>query len=190
MALPERELLHGVEKQLAVNHLGHFLLVTGLLDHLAPDGRVVMLSSSAHTNPPPEGIRLDDLAYDHGYDRWKAYGQSKLANLLFARELSRRLEGTGRVACAVHPGVIATDLARHLPRFAQIGWDLLCRVAFKSIPEGAATSVWAVAVADPAVIDGQFLADCNVAESSALGRDPDLARRLWERSEALVAPLR
>ena len=102
MALPERELIHGHEKQCFTNHIGHFMLVTGVLDALAGDARIVVLSSGAHGWAPGEGIAFDDLSLSSGYTPSKAYGQSKLANLLFARALAHRLEGTPKTANAVH----------------------------------------------------------------------------------------
>ncbi len=114
MALPRRETAHGVELQLFTNHIGHFILVTALLDRLADAGRVVMLSSAAHKSAPRVGIEFYDLAAERRYAPWRAYGQSKLANILFARELARRLAGTRKTANAVHPGVIRTNLGRHM----------------------------------------------------------------------------
>lgn len=188
MALPKRAVLHGLERQLFINHIGHFILVTGLLDQLTADGRVVSLTSSAHTNPPAGGIAFDDLSAEGWYSPWKAYGQSKLANLLFARELDRRLQGTGRLACAVHPGVIATQLSRNLG-VGHLVWKMAGPLLLKSIPQGAATQVWAAVQADADSIRGQYLADCNVQASSAHGRDMGLAERLWVRSEEVVAGL-
>lgn len=188
MAVPKRELLHGLERQFFINHIGHFILVTGLLDHLTEDGRVVSLSSSAHTNPPRQGIVLDDLSASGWYSPWLAYGHSKLANLLFARELDRRLQGSGRLACAVHPGVIATKLSRNLG-LGHVLWHMAGPLLLKSASQGAATQVWAAVRAEPDSIRGQYLADCNVRESSSRGRDMHLARKLWERSEEIVAEL-
>ena len=90
MALPKLEKAIGYELQFFTNHIGHFLLVTGLIDRLAPEGRVVMLSSAAHNMAPKGGIAFDNLDGSKGYSAWVAYGQSKMANLLFAKELSRR----------------------------------------------------------------------------------------------------
>src|SRR5690606_29144580 len=112
MALPKRELRHGQELQFLTNHLGHFGLVTGLLDQLRERARVVVLSSAAHQLAPRGGIQFDDLTLEHNYTPWLAYGQSKLANLLFARALAGRLAGTQRTANAVHPGAVATPLTR------------------------------------------------------------------------------
>ena len=93
MALPKLEQVAGIERQFFTNHIGHFILVSGLLDNLATDGRVVMLSSALHASAPPEGIAFDNLSGERGYKPWTAYGQSKFANLLFAKELARRFAG-------------------------------------------------------------------------------------------------
>jgi WW domain-containing oxidoreductase len=190
MALPKLVQKHGYELQFFTNHIGHFLLVTGLLDQLGPAGRVVMLSSAAHKNAPGAGIELDNLSGERGYAPWRAYGQSKLANLLFARSLARRLGGTGRTANAVHPGVIATNLTRHMNPLMQGVWAASAPLFLKSVPQGAATQVWAAVHPDAAALRGEYLADCNVARASARGRDDVLAERLWEASERIVAELR
>lgn len=186
MALPERQVMHGVELQLFTNHVGHFILVTGLLPRLVEGGRVVVLSSAAHKGAPKEGIRLDDLGAERSYGAWANYGQAKLANLLFARELARRLDG-GRRANAVHPGVIATGLARSMNPVMQAAWSLAGPLLLKSIPQGAATQTWAAVSPGAAALNGEYLADCNVAASSRLGADMGLAAKLWEVTEAIVA---
>jgi WW domain-containing oxidoreductase len=189
MALPRREVAHGIELQLFTNHVGHFLLVTGLLDRLADDGRVVMLSSEAHRRAPREGIRFDDLGAERGYSPWTAYGQSKLANLLFAKELARRLVGTRRTAHAVHPGVIATNLGRHMPSIMRVALGVAAPLVLKSIPQGAATQTWAAVHPAAASLSGTYLADCNVARPRRDAEDPALAARLWEVTERIVARL-
>jgi WW domain-containing oxidoreductase len=187
MALPKLEQAHGIELQLFTNHIGHFILVTGLLDRLSDDGRVVMLSSDAHRRAPREGIRFDDLAGATGYTAWGHYGQSKLANILFAKELARRFAGTRRTANAVHPGVIKTNLGRHMPAIANLAFGLVGPLVLKSVAQGAATQVYAAVHPGTANTSGAYLADCNVARPSAAAEDPALARRLWEASEAIVA---
>ena len=107
MALPELEQINGIEKQFAINHLGHFVLINQLHDTVvaAEAGRFVILSSLAHKRAPEGGIQFDNLTGENGeYDGWTAYGQSKLANALCARELARRLSGTNATANSVHPG--------------------------------------------------------------------------------------
>ena len=189
MALPQRELKYGYEAQFFTNHVGHFLLVTGLLGRLSPTGRVVMLSSGAHNNTYPEGVRLDDLAAARGYAPWPAYGQSKLANILFARELARRLPA-GQTANALHPGVIATNLWRHMAPALQTLFSAVGSLTFfKSIPQGAATQCYVAANPGAAEISGEFWSDCNVARSSATGQDMALAAALWKKTEEIVAAL-
>ncbi|MCB9743507.1 MAG: SDR family NAD(P)-dependent oxidoreductase [Alphaproteobacteria bacterium] len=189
MALPERTLHHGVELQLLTNHVGHFILVTGLLDQLSPTGRVVMLSSTAHQMTWPEGVRVDDFAAARGYNSWRAYGQSKLCNLLFAKELARRLPA-GQTANALHPGVIATNLGRHMPAAVDALYRALGPVfATKTVPQGAATETYAATHPSVAGVTGAYLADCNLATPSAHGQDMALAASVWEATEALVATL-
>lgn len=186
MALPERQVKHGQELQFLTNHIGHFLLVTGLLELLAPRGRVVVLSSEAHRLPPSTGIQFDDLSFESGYSAWKAYGQSKLANLLFARALSRRLE-KGQTANAVHPGVIGTDLWRHMGTAARIVAPIAGAIALKNVHEGAATQCFVATRPDLAHVTGEYFSNCNRAKSSAFGADQELAERLWKKTEEIVA---
>lgn len=188
MALPKLEQKHGYELQFFTNHVGHFMLVTGLLEQLTPSGRVVVLSSTAHRNAPRAGIEFDNLSGERGYSAWTAYGQAKLANLLFARELARRLPST-QTANAVHPGVIATNLGRHMPGWMQAITGVMAPVVLKSIPEGAATQTWAAVHPVTAALRGEYLADSNVAIPSAHGRDDALAAKLWVESEKIVAGL-
>ena len=188
MALPKRQTVFGYEKQFFVNHVGHFILVTELLDELADDGRVVVLSSAAHEMAPDKGIEFDDLGAEKRYGDWRAYGHSKLANLLFARELGRRFDSddTDRVANAVHPGPIDTNLTRNMNALFRGLWSVAGPLFLKSIPEGSATQAWAAAHPDAADINGEYMADCNVAESSGNGADMQMAKRLWERTESIV----
>jgi NAD(P)-dependent dehydrogenase (short-subunit alcohol dehydrogenase family) len=187
MALPKLELAHGYERQFFTNHIGHFILTTGLLDMLADDARVVVLSSGAHMMAPKEGIQFDNLAGEKGYRAWTAYGQSKFANLLFAKELARRFAGTRKTANAVHPGVIKTNLGRHMNPLAGLSFVFAGPLVLKSIPEGAATECYVAANPGAAGISGEYFQDCNVAKHRADGGDPELAKRLWERSEEITA---
>lgn len=186
MALPKREILHGQELQFLTNHLGHFILVTGLLDQLSPKARVVILSSAAHQATPPGGIQFDDLTLEKNYRSWTAYGQSKLSNLLFARALSKRFAGTEKTANAVHPGVIATNLSRHMGLIATLGYPIANAIALKSVAEGAATQCYVATNPNIAQVSGEYFADCNIAKSSAYGRDDALAERLWARTEDIL----
>ncbi len=187
MALPKLEQRHGVDLQLFTNHIGHFILVTGLLDSLSDAGRIVIVSSEAHKNAPSEGIDFDDLSGEKRYSAWRNYGQSKLANILFARELAKRLKGTSKVANALHPGVIQTNLARHMNVAARVGVAIANPLFLKTIPEGAATQCYLAAHPDAAAVSGEYFSDCNVARTSPQGRDMAQAARLWETSEAIAA---
>jgi NAD(P)-dependent dehydrogenase (short-subunit alcohol dehydrogenase family) len=184
MALPQRELVHGQEKQFFTNHIGHFILVTGLLDALSETGRVVMLSSAAHGWAPEAGIQFDDLSFEYGYNPTTAYGQSKLANLLFARALARRLEG-GKTSNGLHPGSIGTNLARHMNIAIRALMPVFNAVALKTVPQGAATQCY-VAVHPDMKVTGEYFADCNLAKSSRHRRNEAMAERLWEVSEEIV----
>jgi NAD(P)-dependent dehydrogenase (short-subunit alcohol dehydrogenase family) len=185
MALPKLELKHGYELQFFTNHMGHFLLVTGLLDCMSLSARMVVLSSDAHRAAPPDGIEFDRLNPQGDYSAWTAYGQSKLANLLFAKQLAKRFVGSGRVANAVHPGIVETKLARHMGLSVALGYKLVGPLFFKSIPQGAATSVWAAVHPDSAHLNGEYLANCNVARPSRFAQDARLAERLWAMSEQI-----
>jgi WW domain-containing oxidoreductase len=189
MALPKLEQAFGYELQFFTNHIGHFILVTGLLEQLTETGRVVMLSSAAHTMAPKGGIEFDNLSGSKGYGDWKNYGQSKFANLLFAKELSRRFAGTKKTANAVHPGVIRTNLGRHMNPVMNFVFGTFGALFTKSVPQGAATEVFVATHPSVATVSGEYFADCNVAKSRADANDAELAKKLWDVSEKLVAEL-
>lgn len=189
MALPKLETLHGYERQFFTNHVGHFMLATGLLDHLSPTARVVVVSSSAHRFSVSGGIDFDNLDGQKGYSPWRFYGQSKLANVLFARGLSTRFAGSDRRAFAVHPGVIQTNLGRHMGAFMRGTGKVFGPLFMKSPQQGAATQVWAAVHPAAAAHPGAYLADCNVATTSAAGQDDALASRLWTETERIVSRL-
>ena len=190
MALPELHLAHGYELQFLTNHIGHFILVTGLLEQLRDDGRVVMVSSLAHKQATKEGIDFANLKGEKSYKAWQAYGRAKLANLLFARELAKKFAASQRSAFALHPGVIIqTGLARHLSLPMRIAMAMGDHLFFKSIPQGAATQCYLATQADLQQYSGQYFADCNPAKSSKVAQDSELASKLWRVSEEIVASL-
>jgi len=189
MALPKLQLQHGYELQFFTNHIGHFILVTGLTDQLAEEGRVVMVSSGAHFAAPEGGILFDNLKGERFYDPWKFYGQSKLANVLFAKQLAKRFEGTGRTAYALHPGVIKTNLTRHMNPvvgFLMVAFGFLF---LKSIPQGAATQTYLATQPGIESLSGGYFKDSNPTHTSKYGRDEAMAERLWEVSEEIVSNL-
>jgi len=183
------EVRYGVELQFLVNHIGHFLLVNGLLD-LVPDriGRIVIVSSSASTEfAPKEGILFDNLDGHLFYKPFVFYGQSKLANALFAKELSRRLAKRAIAVNSLHPGAVGgTSLQRSLG-FPFTLIMPIARLFMKSIAQGAATQT--LLAASPLVegISGEYWSDCQVAKGHRLLGDPAIAQRLWRVSESIVA---
>ena len=189
MALPKLQKAHGYELQFFTNHIGHFMLVTGLLDSLADDGRVVMLSSAAHAQAPKGGIQFDNLRGERSYSPWGNYGQSKLANLLFATELQRRFAGTKKIAYAVHPGVIRTNLFKSAGGFVNAALSIAGPLFLKTVPQGAATEVFAAVHPKALALAGQYLADCNAATPRKDAEDAAIARQLWTVSEQIVQGL-
>lgn len=188
MALPKLEQVQGIEKQFATNHLGHFLLINLLLPLIGRSGpaRVVMVSSAAHAQAPRMGIDFDDLSGEQRYSPWRAYGQSKLANILFANRLNTYLP-QGSTANAVHPGIIATNLGRHMSGgWMSTAFAQLMRPFMISIEQGAATSCYVAVHDDVRDVAGAYFANCRRAKSSAAGRDTALAEALWSVSADLV----
>ena len=164
--------------------------LTGLLDALTDRARIVMVSSAAHRFAPRGGIDWDNLRGETSAWPMRGYCRSKFANLLFAKELARRLAGTGKTANAVHPGfVAATDIFRGMA-LAQIGrayWPrVMTALVAKTIPEGAATSCYVAASPLVEGLSGQYFSDCNIAKPRADTDDPALAARLWELSETIA----
>ncbi len=188
MALPKAVQKHGIELQLFTNHIGHFILVTALVDALAATGRVVVVSSAAHQRAPKKGICFDDLAGEKSYSAWGNYGQSKLANILFTRHLAGRLS-KGQTANSLHPGVIATNLSRHMNPVATTLFAAVGPLFLKSIPQGAATECYLATHPEVDETSGEYFANCNVATSSEAAQDDQLAEKLWSVSEKIVADL-
>ncbi|MEP5763307.1 MAG: SDR family oxidoreductase [Halieaceae bacterium] len=188
MAPMELSVANDVEMQFATNHLGHFVLIEGLRPLVEQArGRIVILSSTAHTMTVSGGIDFENLDGSVSYDPWRFYGQSKLANLLHARELARRLEGTGVTVNALHPGVIRTNLGRDAGGFLVKVMSLLAPLIEKTVPQGAATQCYVATHPDVEGVSGEYFSDCKVKRSSAWGRDDELARELWLESERLAA---
>lgn len=191
MYVPRRELTEdGFEMHFGTNHLGHFALTGLLVDHLGEGSRIVSVASIAHRILAR--IRFEDPHFESGYNRVAAYGQSKLANLLFTYELQRRLAAAGRptIAVAAHPGISNTELMRYIPVPVP---DILYRIATQPAEQGALPTLRAAT--DPAVQDGQYYGPDGLGElrghpklvaSSAQSHNQDIARRLWTMSEELT----
>jgi WW domain-containing oxidoreductase len=187
MALPELRQKHGYELQFFTNHIGHFILVTSLLEQLAEEGRVVVVASDAHKGAPAKGIDFDNLSGERGYRPWASYGQSKLANILFASELARRLGGSKKTANSLHPGVIQTNLGRHMNPIARGALAVAAPLVLKSVAQGAATQCYVAVHPRVRGMTGRYFADCNEARPTARARDDAMALRLWEVSEKIAA---
>ncbi|WP_034158400.1 SDR family NAD(P)-dependent oxidoreductase [Sphingomonas sp. ERG5] len=204
MACPQGKTVDGFETQFGTNHLGHFVLINRIASLLRPGGRLVNLSSAGHRYAD---VDLDDPNFDHvPYAEFTAYGRSKTANILFAVEFDRRHKDRGVRATALHPGGIRTELARHMTEEAtdaliasiNAGQQAagLPPFTYKSIPQGAATSVWAAMVAPAEEIGGHYCEDCQVAAIThgqglrggvqSYAVDPDNAKALWAKSEEMV----
>lgn len=184
MALPRLQTVRGIELQFLTNHLGHFSLVTGLLDALTAQARVVIVSSEMHRRAPAVGIDFDNLGGERSYDAWQAYGRSKLANLLFCNALARRFSGSARTANALHPGVINTSLQRHMPGPLALLMKLAGPFALKTIPQGAATQVYLATRPELAGKSGVYFADCKPKQPREDAGNVELGERLWEWSLA------
>lgn len=187
MRCPYWKTQDGFEMQFGVNHLGHFLLTNLLLDMLerSQPSRIINVSSLAHTRGK---IRFDDLQSEQEYSPGPAYAQSKLANVLFTRELSKRLDDTDVLVTAVHPGLVKTELARHTSfaksKIASLTLAPIAWVFFKSARQGAQTAVHC-AVADD-IESGLYYSDCRAKEPAEQGKDDRAAKQLWEVSADLV----
>src|SRR6476659_2669331 len=208
MATPFGHTEDGFETQFGTNHLGHFVLVNRITPLLRPGGRLINLASAGHRYASVD-LQDPNLERTH-YDPWIAYGRSKTANILFAVAFDARHRGRGIRAAAVHPGGIQTELARHLDATQlQAAIDRINRQSaaeggppfkYKTIPQGAATSVWAAVVAPADEIGGRYCENCHVSQIvrddvtlnvgsegvRGYALDPNNAEALWKRSEELV----
>src|ERR1700675_4188152 len=208
MATPFGHTADGFETQFGTNHLGHFVLVNRIAGLIRAGGRLINLSSSGHRY---SNVDLEDPSFEHTpYDPFVAYGRSKTANILFAVAFDKRHRGQGVRAAAVHPGGIRTELDRHIDPtplekiVEEINQQLAAQgkaaFQFKTVPQGAATSVWAAVVAPADEIGGRYCENCHVgqvvpddATITAVSEgvrgyalDANNAEALWKKSEELV----
>ncbi|MCH9693026.1 MAG: SDR family NAD(P)-dependent oxidoreductase [Gammaproteobacteria bacterium] len=188
----DREIVNGVEKHFAINHLGHFVFVNRLLGRmfLAWQARIVLVASrTAYTDAPDSGILFDDLRFTSDYDDSMAYAHSKLANVLFSLRLSQLLRGTRITTNALHPGVINTDIDRNLNAVTRFGFGLLTALNGKTVEQGAATSCYVATAEALGATSGAYFEDCNATIVGGHNhlRNIGMAERLVEVSEALTA---
>lgn len=206
MRTPFGHTVDGFETQFGTNHLGHFVFVNRVASLIAPGGRLVNVSSSGHRY---SDVDLDDPNFEHTpYDPMIAYGRSKTANILFAVEFDRRHRESGVRATALHPGGIKTELGRYMQPdeldklVAQINAQLAANgqppFQWKTVPQGAATSVWAAVVARAEEVGGRYCENCQVSQIAEglispvspgvrpYALDPEHAKALWAKSEEMV----
>ena len=188
----ERQLINGIEKHFVINHLGHFVFVNRLLDRLflAWQARIVVVASrAAYRGAPSVGIKFNDLAMAHDYSHSAAYGQSKLANVLFSLRLGELLRGTRITSNSLHPGVINTDIDRNLNPLTRFGFGLLTKFAGKTLEEGAATSCFVATNEALGAVSGQYFEDCNAVTIKGTGHmhNSVMAEELMRVSEELTA---
>jgi NAD(P)-dependent dehydrogenase (short-subunit alcohol dehydrogenase family) len=208
MATPAGKTADGFETQFGTNHLGHFVLVNRIASLMKPGSRLVNLSSAGHQIAD---VDLDDPNFERTpYHAWASYGRSKTANILFAVEFDRRHKARGIRAAALHPGAIKTELGRYMTDDAQRELtEIMTQVGklpgekpieYKSVPAGAATSVWAAAVAKADAVGGRYCEDCHVAEVIDVpgftfsgvrpyALNAERAQALWAKSEQMVGEL-
>src|ERR1700734_1206811 len=205
MATPFGKTADGFETQFGTNHLGHFVLVNRIASLMKSGSRPVNLSAAVHQL---SDVDLDDPNFERTpYSAWASYGRSKTANILFAVEFDRRHKDRGIRAAALHPGAIQTELSRYLDEETRRQLtEIMTQVAklpgakpitYKSVPQGAATSVWAAAVAKADAIGGRYCEDCHVAGVidapgftfsgvRPYALNPERAQALWAKSEQMV----
>ncbi|XP_067091046.1 retinol dehydrogenase 11-like [Osmerus mordax] len=191
MSCPKWQTEDGFEMQFGVNHLGHFLMTNCLLDLLkkSAPSRIVNVSSLAHEKGE---IHFDDINLDKDYSPWKSYRQSKLANVLFTRELAKRLKGTRVTTYCLHPGIIHTELGRHfwptMPLWKRVVYQPLM-LLIKSPTEGAQTSIYCAIEESLNNQSGLYYSDCVPKAVAPQGQDDEAAKKLWELSASMVGLL-
>ncbi|MED6281114.1 hypothetical protein CHARACLAT_017929 [Characodon lateralis] len=180
MVCPYGKTADGFEMQIGVNHFGHFLLTYLLIDLIkrSAPARIINVSSMAHSWG---SISLEDINSEKSYNKSKAYAQSKLANVLFTRSLAKRLEGTGVTTYSLHPGVVQTDLWRHLSAPERF-FISIARPFTKNSIQGAQTTIYCAVEPSLEKESGGYYSDCAPASCSAAGKDDELAQKLWELS--------
>lgn len=195
MAGPKAETVDGFEAQFGTNYLGHFVLINRIAGRLNPGGRVVMVSSAGHRRAD---VDLEDPNFEQTpYNEYLAYGRSKTATILFAVEFDRRHRSRGVRATVLHPGAIQTETVQKLIESLGAGRDAaVAAYDWKTVPQGAATSVWAGFIAPPDEVGGRYCEDCHVAEMTedpsaktgvrSYALNPQRAQALWAKGEKMA----
>ncbi|XP_075894049.1 retinol dehydrogenase 13 [Nelusetta ayraudi] len=188
MSCPQWKTTDGFEMQFGVNHLSHFLLTNCLLDLLkkSAPSRIVIVSSLAHEKGK---IHFDDINLEQSYTPWISYRQSKLANVLFSRELAKRLQGTGVTTYSLHPGVIWTELGRHFVLQIPLWKRILYRpfmYLIKSPKDGAQTTIYCAVEESLKDQSGLYYSDCAPKTPAPQAEDDEAAKKLWDLSASMV----
>ncbi|CAA7037440.1 unnamed protein product [Microthlaspi erraticum] len=195
MACPFKLSKDNIEMQFATNHLGHFLLTKLLLDTMKNtsreskrEGRIVNVSSSGQRYTYPEGVRFDKINDESSYINYRAYGQSKLCNILHANELAKQLkeDGVNITANSVHPGAIMTNLWRHLNSYLAVAVVSVAKYMFKTVPQGAATTCYVALHPQVAGVTGEYFLDNNIGKPLPIAKDSELAKKLWDFTNKLT----
>ncbi len=183
ISLDRQETKEGLERQFGINHVGHFLLTNELLSLMGKGSRIVVVASGAHKAGK---IHFDDINLTKGYNVVKAYSQSKLANVLFTKELSRRLVDKGITVNCCHPGAVATNMG--VDRETGFGKTItgLLRPFFQTPAEGARTAIFLATDDSVKDVTGEYFYRCKIAKSSKLSNDKELAKKFYEFTEKLV----
>jgi len=184
ISLDRQETQEGLERQFGINHIGHFLLTTSLLDVMGNGSRIVNVASGAHKTGK---IHFDDINLHKGFNVIKAYSQSKLANVLFTRELARRVADRGITVNCCHPGAVATNIG--IDRETGFGKTVtgLLKPFFQTPEEGARTAIFLATDESVKDITGEYFYKCKIAKSSKRSKDMELAKKLFEFSEEQVS---
>lgn len=183
ISLDRQETGEGLERQFGINHIGHFLLTMSLLDLMGEGGRIVNIASGAHKTGK---IHFDDINLTKGFNVIKAYSQSKLANVLFTRELARRVKDRGITVNCCHPGAVATNIG--IDRDTGFGKTVtrLLKPFFQTPEQGARTAIFLASDDSVSDVTGEYFYKCRIAKSSKRSKDMELAKKLFEFSEELV----
>ena len=183
ISLDRQETEEGLERQFGINHVGHFLLTMSLLDLMGEGGRIVNVASGAHKTGK---IHFNDINLTKGFNVITAYSQSKLANVLFTRELARRVKDRGITVNCCHPGAVATNIG--IDRDTGFGKTVtrLLKPFFQTPEQGARTAIFLASDDSVSDVTGEYFYKCKVARSSKRSKDMELAKKLFEFSEELV----
>lgn len=187
ISLDRQETSNGLERQFGINHMGHFILTTNLIDYMKDGARIVNVASGAHKTGK---IHFDDINLTKGFNVFTAYSQSKLANVLFTRELAKRLKDKNITVNCCHPGAVATNMG--VSRETGFGKTItsLLKPFFQTPSQGASTAIYLATSPEVAEISGEYFYKKKISKSSKRSKDMVLAAKFYEFSEKLVEEIK